>query len=265
MIKISEMAQLAHTTRRTLLYYDQQEIFKPKQKTAAGYRYYDYDQLYDLLFILSLKDLGVPLATVKQLIQQPGQLALDQLVKIQKRIDNQLASLTQTRETIAKIINDYHHQPVPEAFQPVALDLPRRYFWCSPQAASCTDKEVAQLFANFYQHLGPLAVISSAQSGYLTQLALANPAGYSQAAFRVIKEATDHDAVFPMISKPAGKYVAICVPNSREGVQAGLSKLRDYCQLHHFQTDTHLWQINTSNRFNSKGASKRMWLEYRIE
>lgn len=265
MIKISEMAQLANTTRRTLLYYDQQGVFKPKQKSAAGYRYYDYDQLYDLLFILSLKDLGIPLAEIKRLTQQPGQLALDQLIKVQKRLDQQLANLTRTRETIAKIINNYHNQPMPKMYQPAAMVLPRRYFWCSPQAASCTDKEVAQLFADFYRYLGPLAVINSAQSGYLTQLSLTKPAGYSKAAFRVIKEATDHDAVSPMVRKPASKYAIICVSNNQKDVQAGLSKLSDYCRQHHFQTDSHLWQINTSNRFNSKGASQRMWLEYHIQ
>lgn len=42
MLKISEMAKLANTTRRTLIFYDEQGVFQPVKKSASGYRYYDY-------------------------------------------------------------------------------------------------------------------------------------------------------------------------------------------------------------------------------
>lgn len=67
MLKISEMAKLANTTRRTLIFYDEEGLFCPAEKNSAGYRYYQYDQLYELLFILGLRNLGVPVEKIKQL------------------------------------------------------------------------------------------------------------------------------------------------------------------------------------------------------
>ena len=41
MLKISEMAKLANTTRRTLIFYDEEGVFQPKSRNNAGYRYYN--------------------------------------------------------------------------------------------------------------------------------------------------------------------------------------------------------------------------------
>ncbi|RWR38095.1 MerR family transcriptional regulator, partial [Pediococcus acidilactici] len=67
MLKISEMAKLADTTRRTLIFYDEKDVFKPARKTSTGYRYYTYDQLYDLMFIRGLRSLDIPLDKIKKI------------------------------------------------------------------------------------------------------------------------------------------------------------------------------------------------------
>ncbi|WP_414949426.1 MerR family transcriptional regulator [Levilactobacillus brevis] len=68
MLTIRKFAELAGTTRRTLLFYDQEGVFKPAHIADNGYRYYSYDQLYQLKFILQLRHLDLPLATIKELL-----------------------------------------------------------------------------------------------------------------------------------------------------------------------------------------------------
>lgn len=270
MLKISEMAKLANTTRRTLIYYDEQDLFKPKEKNAAGYRFYDYNQLYDLLFILSLRNLGITLNEIKQIIHQPNNLSLKQLKRIEERLKVEEDNIHHSRKVIANMIHSSHDRPVIKLLCPMVTSLPETYFWCSRQSASCTDAEVAEMFAEFYQELGSLAVINECQSGYLTTLDLNNSAGYADAAFRVIKEVqisyelSSEQSIFPMVKRPAGRYLRICVLNSSEDVQAGLDKLAGFCKQHHYHTDNHLWQINCSNRLDKKGASQKMLLEYRL-
>ena len=65
LMTISKFAQAVGTTRRTLLFYDQQGVFKPAKTTANGYRYYSYDQIYRMNFILSLRSLGLSIEEIK--------------------------------------------------------------------------------------------------------------------------------------------------------------------------------------------------------
>ena len=54
--KIGEVAKLFNISRRTLLHYDEIDLFKPIIiDENNGYRYYLEEQLMDLYFILDLK------------------------------------------------------------------------------------------------------------------------------------------------------------------------------------------------------------------
>lgn len=65
--KIGEVAKLYNITNRTLTYYDEIDLFKPKYiDEENGYRYYSDSQLIDLYFILSLKESGLSLNEIKR-------------------------------------------------------------------------------------------------------------------------------------------------------------------------------------------------------
>lgn len=102
MLKISEMAKLANTTRRTLIFYDQENIFKPIDRSPAGYRYYDYSQLYDLMFILGLRGLDIPLDEIRKIGTKSQDVPNEQLISTQNQIDNKINELVKIREIINK-------------------------------------------------------------------------------------------------------------------------------------------------------------------
>ncbi|USS86072.1 MerR family transcriptional regulator [Fructilactobacillus cliffordii] len=266
MLKISEMARLANTTRRTLIFYDKQGIFRPQRRDAHGYRYYDYNQLYNLTFILGLRSLGVSLDEIKKLQGKHRQgLAPDKLVELQTQINHKIDELT----AIQTVINHQLHQtttpkrPLDEPFLQNEIETA---FWCSQQSVNCTEEEVAQLFAEFYQQFNQLAVLDTNQSGFLTNLGVDQPDGYPTASFRIIREVHKPapTVMIPSITKPAGLFVGIRVENTLAGIHQGLTKLRHFCQQQHLQTENYLWQINDNNQFVTNGASQFGILEFRV-
>lgn len=71
MLKISDFAEIAQISTSALRYYDETGIFKPAHvDPITGYRFYTADQLVHLNRILALKDLGLDLAQIVELLQE---------------------------------------------------------------------------------------------------------------------------------------------------------------------------------------------------
>ena len=65
---VSEVAELAHVTVRTLHHYDEFGLLAPSERSEAGYRLYSYDDLARLQEILIWRHLGFSLAEIKSLL-----------------------------------------------------------------------------------------------------------------------------------------------------------------------------------------------------
>lgn len=71
MFKIGEFSKLAKTTVKTLRYYDEVGLLKPIFVDDNGYRYYETEQLNDLIEIIELRALDVPVADIKKFLIMP--------------------------------------------------------------------------------------------------------------------------------------------------------------------------------------------------
>lgn len=265
MLKISEMAKLADTTRRTLIFYDEQDLFKPAKKNESGYRYYDYNQLYDLMFILGLRNLGISLEEIKN-IKNNSATSSKQLVNAQTRIEDKIKELSRIQKIISKKIKTETAFNTDNLYKPSLENLVSKVFWCSRKSVSCTEEEIAQLFSEFYKQLDSLTVMDTSESGFLTDLSVDDPSGYADASFRVIKEEVDQteEVFIPVLKKKAGNYVCILVENNVVGINHGLTILKEFCQQNGLKTQAHLWQINSDDSVIENGATKYGWLEYAV-
>ena len=103
---IQHVARLAGTTSRTLRHYDDVGLLAPSSTGANGYRYYDEAALTRLQRILLLRELGLGLPAIAEVLagetDDSRALAthLDWLRRERDRIDRQIASVT---TTIAKL------------------------------------------------------------------------------------------------------------------------------------------------------------------
>lgn len=99
---IQEIARLAGTTSRTLRHYDQVGLVPPSRIGANGYRYYDADALVRLQRVLLLRDLGLGIPAIAEVLD--GQrddvhaltLHLSWLRREQERLERQIAAVEST-------------------------------------------------------------------------------------------------------------------------------------------------------------------------
>ncbi|QIK69518.1 MerR family transcriptional regulator [Erysipelothrix sp. HDW6C] len=64
-ITTGQFAKLANVPKHVLFYYDEIDLFKPEFVEDNGYRYYAYHQYYAFIVITFLRDMGMPLAEIK--------------------------------------------------------------------------------------------------------------------------------------------------------------------------------------------------------
>ena len=99
---IQEVARLAGTTSRTLRHYDDVGLVTPSRIGDNGYRYYDSDALVRLQRVLLLRDLGLGIPAIAEVLagQRDDSQALlthlDWLQQERNRLDRQIASVEST-------------------------------------------------------------------------------------------------------------------------------------------------------------------------
>lgn len=103
---IKEIARLAGTTSRTLRHYDALGLLSPSRTNQNGYRYYDAEALLRLQRILLLRQLGVGLGGIAEMLDgerdhvQALAIHLEGLRRERKRLDDLIESV---ETTIAKL------------------------------------------------------------------------------------------------------------------------------------------------------------------
>lgn len=100
---IQDIARLAGTTSRTLRYYGELGLLRPSRVGRNGYRYYDQDCLVRLQRVLLLRELGLGLPAIAEILDggQPDTAAalrthLELLEQERRRIDRQIQSVRTT-------------------------------------------------------------------------------------------------------------------------------------------------------------------------
>ncbi len=69
---ISQVAELAGVSTRTLQYYDEIGLLNPSELSPSGYRLYDEEAMQTLQQILFFRELGFRLKEIKEMLEDPG-------------------------------------------------------------------------------------------------------------------------------------------------------------------------------------------------
>lgn len=103
---IQEIAKIAGTTSRTLRHYDDIGLLKPSSTGQNGYRYYSQAALVQLQRILLLRELGLGLPVIAQVLDREQDTAealhghLGWLEQEQNRLGRQIASVRRTIKAV---------------------------------------------------------------------------------------------------------------------------------------------------------------------
>lgn len=126
MLKIGEFSRLSQVTVKTLHHYDEIGLLKPSQVDRfTNYRYYTLDQLPRIHSIMALKELGLSLEEIAQLLHEDlppeqirGMLRLKQ-AEGQQRIREEQARLAQIEFRLRQIEREGMMQTVDIVIKPI--------------------------------------------------------------------------------------------------------------------------------------------------
>jgi DNA-binding transcriptional MerR regulator len=99
---VSELARMAGVSVRTLHHYDHIGLLEPSARTDAGYRLYGDADLLRLQQILFFKELDMPLADIRQILEDPGFDQVAALGQHRQSLLGRMERLQRLLETIDK-------------------------------------------------------------------------------------------------------------------------------------------------------------------
>ncbi|MDF2379625.1 MAG: MerR family transcriptional regulator [Candidatus Gracilibacteria bacterium] len=101
---VKQLANLVKVTIKTLHHYDEMGLLKPTQRTDAGYRLYNRDDLLKLQQIMIYKEMEFSLKEIKQLLEDPDFDIKKALHEQKKFLLQQQKKTEQLVQTIDKTI-----------------------------------------------------------------------------------------------------------------------------------------------------------------
>ena len=117
--KIGDFSKKINLPVKTLRYYDEINLFKPKEiDLFTGYRYYSEDQIKDIELIILLKDVGFTLEEIKKnwdnFTNETMLKKREELLQETKIIEEKVRKIDYLRSNIVnnKIQLDYKYVPI---------------------------------------------------------------------------------------------------------------------------------------------------------
>jgi effector-binding domain-containing protein len=160
MLKIGDFSKLSRVTVQALRHYDEMGLLKPAQvDTFTGYRYYSVNQLPRLYRILALKDLGLSLEQIAQVLkddlsaeQLRGMLKLKR-AEITQRLEDEQERLARVEARLKQIementMSNYE----------VVIKKVEPQWMASIRAVIPSYGDIGPLYGELFGHLGPLGL-----------------------------------------------------------------------------------------------------------
>ena len=201
-LTISQFANIYNINKKTLIYYDEIDLFKPAFVKKNGYRYYDLHQaeLFDV--ILMLKKLGMPLKKIKEYLQNRSIAEFQNILLEQKlNIQNQIKELNKMKNIIKNRLNILDSIKNIEIGKMSIQDMEEEYIILSPYLKNKDDVSLAKAWFNH---------INSLDNGFSLGAMIEDSdiinGNYSNCSYFYTK-ANNKPKNYEYFIKPAGKYL----------------------------------------------------------
>ncbi len=105
MLTISQLGRKFGLSRSTLLYYEREGLLPAARRSDSGYRYYGPAEVQCLERLLAYRELGVPLAEIRELLAQgDDNLQAGILQRQLQRLEREILRLRQQQRTILSFL-----------------------------------------------------------------------------------------------------------------------------------------------------------------
>lgn len=164
-----ELSQLCKIPRKTLLYYDKLGLITPEVIDENGYRYYKRSQLFLLQLILTLRQLDVPIAQIKEYLANRSLANYQELFN--ERIaafDQQITHLKAMKAGLKQALVDLEKMDNLQLDKIIIEQKPAEYLYISNQTEEeeCFKKRSTHI-ANMFAKLQKEVAVTTNSFGYI--------------------------------------------------------------------------------------------------
>ncbi|WP_067679344.1 MerR family transcriptional regulator [Nocardia miyunensis] len=103
MITIGRLADYAGVTTKTVRHYHERGLLAEPDRDSSGYRRYTAQDAIDLVKIRTLAEAGVPLARIKDLLDNDPDALTAAIAEIDRGLRDRIAQLRRTRDRLAQL------------------------------------------------------------------------------------------------------------------------------------------------------------------
>ena len=104
---VQQLAKLSGVSKRTLHYYDEIDLLKPKTIRSNGYRIYSSEEVTRLQQILFFKSFGLSLTEIQTIMAQNKAVIYQALQSQQFKLIQQKISLEQQIQALSQTLQEY--------------------------------------------------------------------------------------------------------------------------------------------------------------
>ncbi|MGM0138728.1 hypothetical protein IGI65_001176 [Enterococcus sp. DIV0755b] len=247
-LTISEMANYAGISRRTLIYYDQIDLFKPQKVGENGYRYYGIDQYFELDVILLLKNLDVPLEEIATFLKNRNITAVLAGFKRQKeKVDEEISKLKRIRNSLDSYITRY---TTLKNFDLESITYAYRKaesFVVSDLIEKFDDIDSLEVYGRFYNSVDSSDLFSGYPIGFLVDGAAFYEENFHAAPYRaLVKIPSERLQLYKqqrIVTRPAGYYVSGFIKDEIHQINIFNNRFRSYLKENNLVLNGDIWEL----------------------
>lgn len=263
-LTISEMANYAGISRRTLIYYDQIGLFKPVKIGENGYRYYSIEQYFELDVILLLKNLDVPLEEIQTFLKNRNvSYVLEGFMKQKERIDEEIAKLKNIRQSLDNYIDRY---TTLKNFDLESITYSYReaeYFVASEVIENFYDINSLQVYGRFYSSIDSSDLFSGHPIGFLVEGDAFYEENFHDAPYRaLVKIPSERLHLYKdqqILQRPAGYYVSGFMKDEIHHINIFNNRFRNYLKEHGYQLNGDIWELLWQDETTSENPEDQIF------
>lgn len=247
-LSISEMAKYAGISRRTLIYYDQINLFKPVRVGENGYRYYGIEQYFELDVILLLKNIGMPLEEIQAFLKNRNvDYAVQEFYRQRAKVDQQIEELKHIRSSLDSYIKRYETL---KNFDLESITLSYREaesFVISDIIDSVDGMDSVEIYGRFYSSVDSKDLFSGYPIGFLVDGAAFYEENFHAAPYRALVKIPDERLPLyqsqKIVTRPSGYYVSGFIRDEIHYINIFNNRFRNYLKENHLVLDGDIWEL----------------------
>ncbi|MGX7417620.1 MerR family transcriptional regulator [Carnobacterium gallinarum] len=249
LLSIGKFAEYADISRRTLIYYDEINLFKPIELSEKGYRMYSIKQYEQFGLICTLKNLGFSLDLIKKYIykENPETLQKD-ILSLRDSIRREMSELQRMEDSLTTTLWRQDYVKNSKKGVIVSEQLPAERFYASKKNDSCEGLNYFNDFGDFYHSLDKEEMLTGFPTGYVILNNERNKQNFSKSPYRFIRMTNQsmikNDPSQSIIIKPAGRYLKLFTTNSEEEISKALCLLEEEVKKNNDQIIGDYWIVN---------------------